>query len=176
MYTSVGLLSLICSTIIFVSGFVSVKAQSQLSWYEDENQITWMSLSDGMKQAQSSDKIVLISVMAENCPYCRKMETKVYAKEEIQEGIQEYFLPVVIDVNNDEEFLFEGKPTSTNELLNNWNVMGTPTTLFVDDDLNIIAFQPGFLDAEMYNKLLHFVGSGAYATIDFSEFEMDHDH
>lgn len=135
-----------------------------------------MSLSDGMSQAQSSEKIVLISVMAENCPYCRKMENKVYSQKEIQDGIKEYFLPVVVDVNKNEEFIFEGEPVSTNDLLANWNVMGTPTTLFVDDDLNIIAFQPGYLDPEMYSKLLHFVGSGAYATTDFEEFQMDHVH
>ena len=174
MNISFGLFTGILTTLLFVSGSIPLHAQS--SWFDTEEQVQWLSLSEGISQAQNSDKIILISVLAENCPYCRKMENNVYSESVIQEGITEYFLPVVIDVNESEDFVFNGEPISTNKLLSNWNVMGTPTTLFVDDDLKIIAFQPGYLNPGMYNKLLHFVGSGAYATTDFEEFEMDHDH
>lgn len=174
MYISTSLITGFLASFLIITSSISTRAQS--SWFDDESDLEWMTLSEGISKAQNSDKIVLISVMAENCPYCRKMENNVYTKSEIQEGIDEYFLPVVIDVNENEEFVFEGDPISTHQLLSNWNVMGTPTTLFVDDDLNIIAFQPGYLNPEMYNKLLHFVGSGAYATTDFEEYEMDHDH
>jgi len=52
-------------------------------------------------------------------------------------------------------------------------VSGTPTLSFLNDDGDLIAFQPGYLNAGLFSKLIEYVGTGKYATVSFAEFSKE---
>lgn len=132
--------------------------------------INWYSLEDAQKQAESTDKKVLIYMEAQWCGYCKKMEREVFPQKEVQQMLHKYYYPVRLDIESENQIQFRGKTMTEQQLANTIRVRGTPTYLFLDGDGKILGKQPGFLPADTFKALLAFVGTDAYGQMKFEEY------
>src|SRR5690625_7712974 len=62
-----------------------------------------ISMEEALKRASQSDNKILVDVYATWCPYCQRMHSTVYPRDEVQKAIEEYFYLVRID--SEEEWM-----------------------------------------------------------------------
>lgn len=76
---------------------------------------TWThSYAEAKLQALESDKAVMVMLSRESCDACWYMENIVFEDKEMKSLIMNNFIPVYLDVNEDEipeHFVFIGTPT-----------------------------------------------------------------
>lgn len=132
--------------------------------------IRWNSLKNAQEMVRDSDKKVLIYSRAEWCHYCKKMENEVFSRKEIRETMQEYFYPVMIDIESDSSITFNGKEMTESEFAREFQVVATPTMFFVDSKGDMLGRQPGYIPPEIFKKLLSYLGTGAYNEMKFKEY------
>lgn len=136
--------------------------------------INWISLSEAQEKAAEDDKKVMIFAEAEWCGYCQKMYEEVFPEESVQDSLHKYFHPVRIDIESDNKVTFNGEGFTERELSRKFRATRTPTTIFVSSEGDIIGAQPGFLPADIFDKLMAFVGQDLTGTISFEEYLKKH--
>lgn len=132
--------------------------------------INWTSLSDAQEMAAEDDKKVMIFAEAEWCSYCKKMYDEVFPEESVQDSLQKYFHPVRLDIESDSKITFNGETFTEQELSRHFRATSTPTTIFVNKEGDVIGAQPGYMPAEIFDKLMAFVGRDLTGTISFEDY------
>lgn len=136
---------------------------------EDNNE--WVSVKRALELASREDKFILIDVYAAWCPYCQRMQEEVYPNTIVEEQIDNYFVPVRINTESRNPVNFLGTQFTEEEFAGALNYSSVPTTYFMNQQGEIIGQQPGFLPADIFSRLLKYVGSGAFEEMTFEEFE-----
>ena len=54
-----------------------------------------------LPQARKEHKLIMLVLVADYCPWCRKMEHKTLASDKVSTMIKERFVPVIVDRNLD---------------------------------------------------------------------------
>lgn len=138
--------------------------------------ITWYSLEEAQQLARKHDKKVFIYAEASWCGYCKKMEKEVFPDQAVIEAMQSHYYPVRLDIESKEEITFNGESMTGRAFAGRYRVTGTPTFFFIDDKGEIIGAQPGFIPADVFRKMLTYVGSGAHKKVEFQDYvEQDKD-
>ena len=162
---------------VFLAVFLIVLSQSanaQIRAFNTvSNELKWEKLDDALAKAKLQNKLVLVAFHAQGCPYCRKMKDQIYSDSEMKRLILKYFIPVEIDLENPVDFIYKGEVMNSSALATILEVSGTPTLSFLNDEGDLIAFQPGYLNAGLFAKLIKYVGTGKYATVSFAEFSKE---
>lgn len=150
---------LICGFLLFTVNISQGLSQS--------SQIQWHSMEKAQMLAKKNGKKVLAYAVTSWCVYCKKMDKNVLPKQAVIDSLNTYFYPVKITLDSDEELVFNGKKITAKEFARDYNVRATPTTLFIDGQGNFMGRQPGYIPAEMFSRLLAFMGSEAFLKMDF---------
>ena len=132
--------------------------------------INWVDLEQAQKRAKAENKKVLLFMEAEWCGYCKKMYREVFPKQSVQDSLHKYFYPVRIDLESQEQVNFNGSKISQQALGQQFRVTGTPTLIFLESDGAVMGTQPGFIPAEIFDKLMAFVGSEKFKNMGFKEY------
>ena len=130
-----------------------------------------LNLQQAQELAKKESKKVILDVYTDWCGYCRRMISEVYPSDEVQSVVGDYYYVVRVNAESSKEIWFNGKKYTEQSLARSFGVSSFPTTVFVGSDGVAIGVQPGFMEAPIFSKLLEFVGSDAYKTMSFDEFE-----
>lgn len=136
-----------------------------------QESIEWVSVDEAMERAEEEQKLILIDVFAPWCPYCQRMQEEVYPDSRVEEAIETYFLPVRISIESDDPVQFMNREFTQAEFARALRYENVPTTYFMNARGEVVGQQPGYLPEEIFTSLLRYVGSGAYETQSFEEFE-----
>lgn len=136
-----------------------------------QDSIGWISIEEALERASEEDKLILIDVFAPWCPYCQRMQEEVYPDASVEESIDTYFLPVRISIESDEEVRYLNRDFTQAEFARALQYESVPTTYFMNAKGEVVGQQPGYLPEDLFASLLRYVGSGAYETQTFEEFE-----
>ena len=117
---------------------------------EDPSGIEWVGLEEAQKQAKETGKKVLIFGYADWCTFCMKMRKETYTNETVRETLYEYFIPVQINSEGEEDVVFNGETYKMVELARYLRLSSLPTHYFLDTDGTILGAQPGFLPDEVF--------------------------
>lgn len=104
--------------------------------------IEWQSYDDGMARGKFENKKVFLHFTAEWCSYCRAMEKQTFKDPVIISSLNENFIPIKVDVDNEIE---------TSAL---YRVMGLPYTIFIAEDGEIIGRRPGYIPPDILKLIL----------------------
>lgn len=55
-----------------------------------------------VQKASGTNKLILVELVMEFCPYCERMEKAVLSKADIKKILQEKYVFIKLDINNDE--------------------------------------------------------------------------
>lgn len=127
-------------------------------------------LDRALEYAKQNDKKVLIDVYAEWCPYCEKMHNEVYTEAGVIEAVNEYYYLVKINIESENKVTFNGREMTERDFSVMLNSSSLPTTFFMTGQGELLGMQPGLLPADVFEDLLHFVGSNAFESSTFDEF------
>jgi|APSaa5957512622_1039677.scaffolds.fasta_scaffold63662_2 thioredoxin-related protein len=126
-----------------------------------DSKINWWKkgYSDGMATAKSLNKPVFLHFRADWCTFCKKMENTTFADEKVQAELNENFVSIVVDTDRDKK------------IANQWSIRGVPATWFLESDGTRISQLPGYVGEAHFLKVLKFISSGKYQTMEFNEFD-----
>jgi len=123
----------IIEEIIPQEAFIEEPISEEASKYHNYN--------DAFQLAQEEDKIIMITVVANNCKFCEQMEREVISEESVSEALDSDF--VLVKVNEDEEAVPFGMSR-----------MMTPTYIFIDRTEDILFMVPGSYTKDEFLEFL----------------------
>ncbi|WP_445665200.1 thioredoxin family protein [Fodinibius sp. AD559] len=135
-----------------------------------QSDVNWKSLSEAQELAKENGKKVILFAEAKWCGYCKKMYEEVFPRQTVQDSLEKYFYPVKVDIESDQKIVFNGRSLTEQQLAREFRVSSTPTFIFLDQDGNTIGRQPGFLPADIFDKLVAFVGADLTGKKSFKEY------
>lgn len=132
--------------------------------------MTWYSMEEAQEKAEKEGKKVLIFGYAEWCRYCQKMMKEVYPDTSVQNRIFDYYYPVRLNGESEEEVVFNGETWESRQLARYLRLNSYPTHYFVNEAGKVFLAQDGFLPADIFKPMVVYVGSDAYREMDFAKY------
>ncbi|MDP4198281.1 MAG: thioredoxin fold domain-containing protein [Bacteroidota bacterium] len=132
------------------------------------------SLEQAMAEAKSQNKYILVDVYTDWCHWCKKLDEDVYPAPEVQKEMHNYFTAVKINAESATSHTFGGKELTERQLATQWQVTGYPTVLFLTPDGKIVDQLPGYMPAKEFAGVLRYIGTGAYRTTSFEQWQTAH--
>jgi len=136
--------------LVFFQGLPVASAQSTgIKWYPYE---------EGMALGKSQVKKVFINFYAKWCSYCKKMETKTFRDSSVIAYINENFIAVNVDVDNESHVAAQ------------YNISPLPDLWFVSEKGEAIGNKPGYVTAKELLPVLKFIHTESYLTMSYMQF------
>ncbi len=155
----IALISIIA--LIFAGLTLQIQGMKELKWY---------SFTDGLKIAQTEKKKVLIDVYTDWCEWCKKMDEEVYTNSSVKKYLASKFILVKLNAESEMKHIFQGREYSEMELSYIFGVEGFPTTIFIREDMQPITAVPGYFPADVFMKILTFIGDDYYKKMSFEDY------
>lgn len=130
----------------------------------------WRSMADAIARAQADGKLVLLHAYAAWCGWCVRMDQEVYANDDVQAYLAEHYTVTRLDIESDAVVPFFEREIAMAALGSALGVSGTPTTVFVAANGELITKLPGYSPPETFLHALRYVREAAYETMTFPEF------
>jgi thioredoxin-related protein len=120
----------------------------------------WRDWNSGLREAGSSSRPVIVDVYTDWCGWCKRMDRDVYARKEVRDYLTKKFVAIRLDAEGSEAAQYEGKSFTSRSLAARFRVTGYPTTIFLTPGGAHLANVPGYIPAERFVLLLHYIGDG----------------
>ncbi len=105
------------------------------------------SLGSGLEEVKLKGMLVFVYFRSESCGWCKKFEAEVLTDQRVVSVLEDSYVSVSIEVNRQKE------------ITSDYKVRGTPTLIFLDDELKEIERIPGYVDAETFVSILNKIKS-----------------
>lgn len=158
---------------LILIGIISVLFASCIGTSNGDRDFDYYTMANAQKMAESNDKKIIVDVYTDWCTFCKQLENEVYPDDRIGQVVNEYFYVVRINAESDEMLVYNGKKISMRDFAELLGVSTYPSTVFIDKSGTTIGQQSGYMEVEVFEKLLAFVGSSAYRTMQFDEFSVN---
>ncbi|QBF32600.1 thioredoxin family protein [Thalassococcus sp. S3] len=109
------------------------------AWMRD----TFKDLGEDLEEAKAEGKRLALIFEQRGCIYCTKMHEEVFPRPEIAAYIEENYFVVQLNLHGDTEVTdFDGDTRSEKAMARKWNILFTPTILFLPDEVEEGATAP----------------------------------
>jgi protein disulfide-isomerase len=123
------------------------------SFYVPSNDVVWADdIASARQLAAESGKNTLLFFTAEWCVPCRIMKREVFADQEAMTAINAQVVPVMIHAD----------APGADEVFSQYNVGGTPVTIFADPQGNVLDYAVGRIGKTEFLNMLGKLGSDGY--------------
>ncbi len=142
----------------------------QKNLMENLNSVLWKSLEDAERLARKNSKMILIDVSSEWSGWSKLMRKNTYTSKKIIRYINENYYAVRLNAESREPIVLnkltyqgasEGSYHSLAYSLLEGN-MEFPSTVIVDEEINVIMVIPGQIDTQKLEVILHYFKEKVY--------------
>ena len=174
--------------LIFLYLVIPVSAFSAEMGDDGLHKQTWMrdtfkDLREDLDEANMEGKRLVLMFEQRGCIYCSKMHKDVYSRDKVSNYIEENFFVVQLNLHGDLEVTdFDGEVLSEKAMARKWNILFTPTVLYlpqeVDDGLTApeasVSFMPGAWSTGTTLDMLTWVKEERYLLNNGEDFQRYH--
>jgi thioredoxin-related protein len=129
-----------------------------------EDKVQWLSIEQAQELNKKNPRKIFVDVYTDWCGWCKKMDKTTFANPTVAKYINKNYYAVKMDAEQAGNIIFKGQVYTFNERSNTHNLaiewlggqMSYPTTVYLDEKLNLISPIPGYLDAKQFDGVLHF--------------------
>ena len=149
---------------------------------EPEEEIEWISIEEAAKRNQKNPKKIFIDVYTDWCGWCKKMDRDTFSNPGIAAYVNKNYYAVKLNAEGKAPITLNGttynfRPENRShdlaiQLLQ--GKMSYPTTVYLDENFNMLSPLPGYLTVEQLNKVLRFYGDNHYKKQTYPEFEKNY--
>lgn len=143
--------------------------------------IKWMTWQEMQEAQKKEPRKVFIDTYTDWCGWCKKMDQYTFTHPEIISYMNQDFYAIKFDAETRENIKFKGKDykfvASGNRGYNELAAellkgrLSYPTTVYLDENMDLLFPVPGYLEPKILEQLLHFVGGNNYKTMTFDIFQ-----
>lgn len=130
----------------------------------------WTTIDEALAAAQESGNPVLISIHADWCGWCKRLDQQVYADAEVRAYLEEHFETARFRPDADGEITFKGEPIQAGALAHYFGSRGTPNTVFLFPDGELLTILPGFRPRDQFLITLKYLAEEAYEDESFEAY------
>lgn len=123
-----------------------------------------------INNASTNNKQVLIFFHMTHCGYCKRMEHKTFQDKKVKQLINNNFIFIDINIDNDEKIIFNNNIYSKNDFAHHLDVDFFPTVVFFDENADITYTARGYRKVEKFQKILEYIDTKSFETIDFFDY------
>jgi thioredoxin-related protein len=155
-------------TIVF--GIIHNRNEASLPPLKNTDGIKWMTIEQAEEASAKKPRKIFVDVYTDWCGWCKRMDKTTFTDPQVVKYVNENFYAVKMDAEDKNNIIFKGKvfkynqPREANDLaimlLN--GQMSYPTTVYLDEKLNVIQSIGGYVDGSQFNLILHYFGQEAY--------------
>ncbi|MCB1337782.1 MAG: thioredoxin family protein [Maritimibacter sp.] len=134
---------------------------------------TFLDLGEDLAEATAEGKRMVIFVEQLGCIYCKKMHEEILPDPRIDAIIRESFYPIQINLYGDLEVTdLDGNVMSEKDMTRHWNVIFTPTVIFLPEAVDgsktavedAVAVMPGAFERNTTLAMFTWIRDKAYET------------
>ena len=145
-----------------------------------QEKIKWHTIEEVEKLSREDPRKIFIDVFTDWCGWCKKMDATTFKDPKIIKILNEDFYAVKLDGEGHEAIVFKDKeykfvPQGRNgyhelaaALMN--GKLSYPTTVYLDENLNMIQPIPGYMRVEDLEPILIFLGKDHYKNQTWKDF------
>ncbi|WP_439882345.1 thioredoxin family protein [Pontibacter sp. MBLB2868] len=141
--------------------------------------VEWLTIEQAAALMKTEKRKVVIDVYTDWCGWCKKMDKDTFTDPKVAALINKYYYPVKLDAEGKVPITLNGhtytfKPEYKSHELAVALLQGQmsfPTTVYLDENFNMLAPVPGYLDAKNFAKILRYFGENHHKSMNFQEFE-----
>ncbi|MCF2520245.1 DUF255 domain-containing protein [Dyadobacter sp. CY351] len=130
--------------------------------------IQWLTIEEAYAKIQQEPRKVLIDVYTDWCGWCKVMDRETFKNKAVVEYVNRKYYAVKLDAEQKKaitlgdkkfEFLSEGgRGVHQLALALTNNQPSYPTTVFLDDEFNMIQPLPGYMKPKEFHQVITFIG------------------
>lgn len=148
-------------------------------WFRE----TFKDLQEDFAEAEAEGKRVVVMVEQRGCLYCKKMHEETFTDERVKAMLEEDYYPIQINLHGDIEMVdADGETLSEKGAARKWNVLFTPTVIFMPPVLDdtksaaeqAVAVMPGAFSASTTFDMLTWVKEERYLDQSEEDFQRYH--
>jgi thioredoxin-related protein len=164
------LLSFLATVVLFSSFSIPQKSDGAL--------VKWYTFEQAVALSKTQPRKIFIDVYTDWCGWC-KMDKDTF-NDPITAGIlNAYYYPVKLNAEQKEAILFNDKKFEfkteykANELAVSLlqGKMSYPTTVFLDENFQMLTVVPGYLTSKDFNPILNYFGENIYKDETWEEYQ-----
>ena len=165
---------IVLSIVVIFVALISTSVNAQ--------EVTWLSWSEAAELATTdkTPKKIFVDVYTDWCGWCKKMDKDTFQNAEVAAYMEANFYMVKLDGEGKEEIEYKGKtfkfvPSGRNgyhefaaALMN--GKMSYPTTVFLDEEMNMLSPVPGYQKPEPFLNIAKYFGDNIYKDKDWKTY------
>ena len=150
----------------------------------DNQAINWMTWDEVEKAQEREQRKVLVDVYTEWCGWCKKMDQTTFKDPDVIRYINENFYAIKFDAETQETIHFNGRKfkyvkngrRGYNQLASDLlkGKLSYPSTVFLNENLDLIQPIPGYLDAKKMETVLSYFSENQHKKTPWTRYEKDY--
>lgn len=168
--------------IAFICTVPVAKAGDEPKKPDENSKIQWLTIEEAYKRWLKEPRKIVIDVYTGWCGWCKVMDKNTFTNEAVGEFVNRTYYPVKFNaeqredvVLGDKKFRFiaqgEGGVHELAVFLLN-NQLGYPTTVFLDERMQIIQPVSGYLDPQMFHQVTTYFAGNYYRIEHFDNYKV----
>ncbi len=144
---------------------------------QEESAVKWYTIEEAQAAMKKKPKKIFVDVYTDWCGWCKRMDKTTFNHPAVAKYLNENFYPVKFDAEGGQNVIFNNKVYKPGQrahaLAEEWlnGQLSYPTTVYLDEKLNLIQPIPGYLDAKQFDAVLHFFATNEHKKKNFEEFQ-----
>lgn len=142
--------------------------------------VKWYTIEEVQELVKTEPRKIYIDMYTDWCGWCKVMDQKTFTDEKIASQLNSNFYAVKFDAEGKENVNFKNQTfkfiaqgaRGYHELAAALmqGKLSYPTSVFLDENLNLISPLPGYYPPEKLDPILEFIGEDHYKTTNYQEF------
>ncbi len=143
--------------------------------------IKWHTITEVQQLVKKNPRKIYIDMYTDWCGWCKVMEKNTFSNAQIINELNNNFYAVRFNAEQKEDVVFKNKTFKyvaqgnrgyhelAASLMN--GQLSYPTSVFLDENLNLISPLPGYLTPDKLEPILKFIGGDHYKTETWQQFQ-----
>ena len=148
-------------------------------------EVTWLSWSEAeaLANTDKNPKKIFVDIYTDWCGWCKKMDKDTFQNEEVAAYMEKHFYMVKLDGEGKETIEYKGKTFKFVASGRNGyhefaaalmgGKMSYPTTIFLDEEMNILSPVPGYQKPEPFLNIAKYFGDDIYKDKDWATYSKE---
>ncbi len=144
-----------------------------------DEKVTWYTLEQAQELAKKKPKKIFIDVYTDWCGWCKVMDKKTFSQPGIAKYLNEHYYPVKLNAEQTANIIFRGQVYGFNQARGTHDVVfalisgqfGYPTTVYLDEKLNVLQHISSYLDPKQFEPIIRFYGENAYKKTPWEQYQ-----
>ena len=172
-------LSILC---IAFSSFILLQNQNSPEPQAQGETIKWHSFQEAAALSKKEKKKIFIDVYTSWCGWCKVMDKNTFTHPVIAAYMNKHFYAVKLDAEMKDTIVFNNYtfvnpspniPRSTHQLASSLlsNKLSYPTTVYLDENFNLLTQVPGYLQPIQLEPIMKYFGESAYTSTKWEDYQ-----